>query len=355
MNISNETAHLEIPLGLEAHRFAKQFASEQVTQQKRKKVYLNTLAVYAVHRYLQWLQIETDLSQSDSWHPVLRSRWDVADLMIPGIGKLECCPVLPGETSISLPPEAIEDRISCLGVQFGERLDQVQLLGFAEVIDGAVLPKQLLISELQPLDAFLSYLQRREEEFPPPKEDDLAPKEDDLVVNVALWLRNESDESAKRQGWTQPSPLIAASGWRLTQSFKQAIAQLKRDKGIEIPDDARYCCKAIHLDDTPLQLFALTWLLPPTGAESTSAEELYQIHQEWTLLLLLSTQSGSFLPKGIRLQVRDLTTVLKDEELPKEDLYLFARVSGDLNDQFIVTITLYGEELTLAPFICQLD
>ena len=81
---------LEIPLGIEAHRLAGEFATEQVNTEKSKRVYLNILAVYAVHRYLKWLGIETSLMQSDSWNPILRNKWNVADLEIPRIGKLEC-------------------------------------------------------------------------------------------------------------------------------------------------------------------------------------------------------------------------------------------------------------------------
>ncbi|NEQ85170.1 MAG: DUF1822 family protein, partial [Moorea sp. SIO2I5] len=97
--------NLEITLGIKAHRFASKFAAEQATTTKSKQVYLNTLAVYAVHRYLKYLGIDTDLNESDCWNPILRHQWNVADLVVPGIGTLECRPVLPGETTVSLPPE----------------------------------------------------------------------------------------------------------------------------------------------------------------------------------------------------------------------------------------------------------
>ncbi|NES18939.1 MAG: DUF1822 family protein [Symploca sp. SIO3E6] len=145
---------LEVTLGAEAHLIAREFAAEQVTPEKGKQVYLNTLAVYAVHRYLQWLQIKTDLAQSDSWHPVMRSRWNVADLVIPGIGKLECRPVLPGETALSLPLEVTEDRIGYLPVQFSERLEKIQLLGFVKTVVAGVIE----ISKLQTLADFINEL-----------------------------------------------------------------------------------------------------------------------------------------------------------------------------------------------------
>ncbi|PHM06717.1 DUF1822 family protein, partial [Nostoc sp. 'Peltigera malacea cyanobiont' DB3992] len=75
-------------------------------------------AVYAVHSYLKWLNIETALNQGDSWHRGLRAIFDVADLVLPGVGKLECRPVLPDEAAIVLPPIMTQERIGYVAVQF---------------------------------------------------------------------------------------------------------------------------------------------------------------------------------------------------------------------------------------------
>lgn len=61
----------------------------------------------------------------------MRAIFDVADLLLPGIGKLECRPVLPGESKIILPAEVIQNRIGYVALQFNEQLDSVELLGFA--------------------------------------------------------------------------------------------------------------------------------------------------------------------------------------------------------------------------------
>ncbi|NJO60810.1 MAG: DUF1822 family protein [Richelia sp. RM2_1_2] len=148
---NKEEQFIQIPIGIEAHRFADKFAAEQINIEKSKQVYLNTLAVYAVHRYLKWLGIKTDLNKSDCWNPILRHRWNIADLVIPNIGKLECRPVLAGETTISVPPEATEERIGCLVVQFSEDLSQVQLLGFTKTTAAGVIE----ISRLRSLDEFI--------------------------------------------------------------------------------------------------------------------------------------------------------------------------------------------------------
>ncbi len=64
--------HINIPLSRYAHNLAEEFAAQQYSSDKSKKVYLNTLAVYAVHSYLTWLNIKTTLT-GDSWHENLRN------------------------------------------------------------------------------------------------------------------------------------------------------------------------------------------------------------------------------------------------------------------------------------------
>ncbi|MCC5645542.1 DUF1822 family protein [Nostoc sp. CHAB 5824] len=149
---STETLGLKITLGQEAHAIARQFAVEQTTPQKGKKTYLNTLAVYAVYSYLKWMRIDTALEEGDSWHPLKRALFDVADLVIPNIGKLECRPVQPGETAIYLPAEVMEDRIGYVAVQFSERLNEVQLLGFVRTFNVSSAWEQIPLASLKPLN-----------------------------------------------------------------------------------------------------------------------------------------------------------------------------------------------------------
>ncbi len=154
---------LTVPIELKAHKMARQLAAVQSTVQKGKRVYLNALAVYAVHSYLKWLQIETDFNSSDSFNPAKTALSNVADLLITGIGSLECRPVLPGETTIFLPEEVIENRIGYVGVQFSDRLDSVQLLGFAPSSNSSNPLQQLAVAELMPIDTLIEQITRLEE------------------------------------------------------------------------------------------------------------------------------------------------------------------------------------------------
>lgn len=153
---------LTIQLTGQAHTDARKFASQQATRTKGKQVYLNTLAVYAVQDFLKDLKIPTDLTAGESWNSVIRRFNNVADLVIPDLGKLECLPVLPGETTINLPPEVSEDRIAYVAVQFQEELTEVQLLGFYPTIDPQVSVDTIDIANLEPIETLIDYLDRLE-------------------------------------------------------------------------------------------------------------------------------------------------------------------------------------------------
>jgi hypothetical protein len=339
MNSSNQKVLLEVPLGIDAHRLARQFAAEQDKPQKSKQVYLNTLAVYAAHRYLQWLQIKTDLNQSDSWHPILRSRLDVADLFISEIGeKLECRPVLPGETAVFLPSEVTENRIGYLAVQFSESLDHVQLLGFTDAVDVAVPPRLLLISELQPLEALLNRIEPTSPESAQPVPA-LPSLLTEYVVNVGRLLRNKIDNWSLSPSWVRLSePAPELRGYSSTVEEFDAIAlQIRKKNQIEIPLEAVAAYRDIRLAQSWTRLYFVTWLLPNTE------------DGEWTLLLVLMGLRGNDLSQGIKLQVSDQTSVLDEQVLdPNSNKpYQVTQVVGKQGEKFLVTITpLNGEKPT---------
>jgi hypothetical protein len=177
---NTETPLLTVALGREAHAIASEFAAQQATPVKGKRVYLNSLAVYAVHSYLRWLEIESNLDQSDSWHLGCVALFDVADLMISGVGKLECRPILPGETTLALPREAIFGRIGYVAVQFHESLEEVQLLGFAPPVKVGHPPELIALANLQPLDALLDYIAHAVHQT----------TNSQILVNLSHWFEN---------------------------------------------------------------------------------------------------------------------------------------------------------------------
>jgi len=159
---SINTHQLTITINPDDHTLARQFATQQDTQEKGKQVYFNTLAICAVNSFLELIGVAADLNQGDSWNPAIRCFHNVADLVIPSLGRLECRPILDQEKVIFLPPEVTEDRIAYIAVQFQEHLHEVQLLGFSPVLSLQDVADRLEIVNLQPIEELIDYLFRLE-------------------------------------------------------------------------------------------------------------------------------------------------------------------------------------------------
>lgn len=154
--ISNTTSNLDpnpalieiTPAGLQ---MAEEFAWEQDSASRRQQVFANALAVLAVADYLrQTLNIETYLPSSDFYDPLLRSLGNVADLVIPDVGSIECQPVLPGVDHIVL-SETTGDRLAYVAVQLSEELYELQILGFWLEVPGRDRTAPIQLTELLPI------------------------------------------------------------------------------------------------------------------------------------------------------------------------------------------------------------
>jgi Protein of unknown function (DUF1822) len=153
--MSNEPLlNVNLPISSLARHTAQQFAEEQVTLHKARQTFLNTLSVWAVHDYLALMDVTTDLNQGDSWNPLMRHCADVADLVVSGMGRLECRALFGSAVSCSVPQEAWWERIAYVFVQIHPSYAQATLLGFSLRVEQV----EVLTSALQPMDAFFVYL-----------------------------------------------------------------------------------------------------------------------------------------------------------------------------------------------------
>lgn len=146
-----------------SRQLAEGFARQQASPQKAEQVYRNTLAVCLTQNYLRLLGIRTDLSQCDSWNPLMRSVMNVADLEVVGRGRLECRPLPETELEAELeaeqpgcyvPTEVQGDRIGYLVVQLNTDGATADLLGFTPQVEGEL----LTLASLRPLNEFPAYL-----------------------------------------------------------------------------------------------------------------------------------------------------------------------------------------------------
>ena len=105
MNTNHEQTSFTIPLSLEAHEKANQRKKGILNADNAKKIYLNTLATYAVKYYLDCMGFESNCSDADKSNPWMLSLIDLADLELKNVGKIECRPVLPDAEYLEVPTE----------------------------------------------------------------------------------------------------------------------------------------------------------------------------------------------------------------------------------------------------------
>lgn len=155
MSYSNPI-NFQVTLTRKAHLLAEEFSLKQKVP-KERQIYHNTLAVWAVAYYMKCMQIETDWEKSESWDMISQSLLDVADLVLPGIGSLECRPFIQGEKSVYIPLEVSQGRIAYVIVQLDKSLTTATILGFVKT---APQEEELPIRQIRTLKEFLKHLEQ---------------------------------------------------------------------------------------------------------------------------------------------------------------------------------------------------
>ena len=319
---TTETPFL-VPLGKEAHQAASQLAIEQSTPQKGKRVYLNTLAVFTVHTYLKWLQIETDFSLSETWKSSLAAAFYATDLVIPGIGKLECHPILPGETNLTLNPTINTDLIGCIAVKFDENLDKGQLLGFISALEASEFPEQISISNLKPLDNLLDCI--------PDSFDDVNTLNFKIPpINLSNWLDNVFEAD-----WLRVEDLfyLWADNLALGPRSKQLPNNLENSEQESVSRG--------KIIDLKIQLVNYQFALIVT---LTSANQDQEID---ICLRVYPTANQTYLPQSLQLTVLDETGIACVEMSAKnEDNWMELEFTGQTGERFTVKLTLRDISIT---------
>lgn len=269
----------------DAHRYAAQFASEQVTSKKGRQVYLNTLAVYAMRTYLTWLAVPTALHQSDCWQGGVRTLLDVADLVLPRVGKLECRPVLPGDEAIAL-PSAADDCLGYVGVGLNETLDQANLLGFIAVEAIAAGADTVPLSQLRSIEVLLHKLDPSLSE----------------PVNLRHWLQQRFEPT-----WQPPLQVVSTAfrnsarvGGGLNASLN-AGSTVNRGKVICFPEEDVAIALILQIASTAL------------GPEGEQQPEEYVIH-----LKVFPSGQAALLPEGLKIKLLDEADTLCAEACSRE-------------------------------------
>lgn len=318
MYTSNDFS-LSIPLTSTARKTAQKFGNEQPTPGKAAQVERNTLAVLAVKDCLEMLGIPTDLNDSDSWNPVIRICADVADLVIPEVGRLECRPISPEDRTCQVPLEVLENRIGYLVVAIDHQEKQGKILGFTRQ------PQPVInCNQLQPIEVLIPHL------FPATSpEITPAPFAPGVPEKLSQWFENLIGA-----GWQQIEALLTPQQTDLAFNFRGAsLPQPTEDQTISVIRRGRLIDLGMQVAGHPL---ALVMELRPTGAGEFAIQ--FQLHPTGTL---------PYLPADLELQVLDQAgTPLKVVQARETDNYIQVKINGQLGEYFSIKIKLGEASLT---------
>lgn len=318
--MSLDLKQITIPLDRAGFEQADRLASGLATVEQGKRVYLNTLAVWAVYTYLSWLGIESEPSLGDSGQASLTTVMDVADLVVPGVGRLECRPVLPGAGSFVIPLEACCDgptsdpQNRCIGyvaVRFHESLESVDLIGFLESFpadDPPLEPPIISLDDLLPVDALLNALHP--------------------ISRLRQWLEGAFDSGQ----WQPTASLVAASN-------RSAVSPQVQE-GISLPslDQGVSRAKIIALGESPWQAVVLAIEVTPTAEDAQILE---------VRLRLYPHRDADHLPRHLQIAIlNDAGTVLSEATTGDEEVFIQLELQDCRpGEQFSVGLTLQGNSV----------
>ncbi|MGL5081464.1 MAG: DUF1822 family protein [Microcoleaceae cyanobacterium] len=293
-----ETLTFTVPLYSEAHQIASQFRQQQFDANRAKQVYLNTLSVYAVDFYLNCMGFRTNWESSNSFDPMIQRFMDVADLEVNQIGRFECRPVLPDESTVHIPPETWSDRRGYFAVQLNSALTEARILGFLRKAEAEAIP----LIQVKSLDDFLKYSSQLE-----------------ASVKLDQWLQNVFET-----GWETVNSLLAPPqmAWRSgtvnhgnsnSQALKSTKTMVER-------------VKVLSLNNPQESVGLLVRITPRTALEMEIWVELYPIENQ------------TYLPPDLKLSILDeeQATVMQAETRSTESLQL--KFSGETGEGFGVQI-----------------
>jgi hypothetical protein len=239
--------------------------------------------------------------------------FDVADLALPGIGKLECRPVLLGETACYFPPEVTENRIGYIGVQFGEILSEVKLLGFARAVDADNPPAQLQIADFQPLDALIDRINQLKA---------VISSESQTAVNLSRWLENVFEG-----GWQNLEALLGIPNLAWSFRSPNQLGDMRRDRPETIVRGGKLIDLGIQLAGHPVAL--VVTLIP-------------EADQKINVILQLHPAVGQMhLPQTTRLIVLDKSgEIFLEVQARSADNFIQLQFSGIAGERFSVEVAL---------------
>jgi hypothetical protein len=323
-----DSSTIAIPITASARQQAQQFAQEQANPAKQRQVYRNTLAVCAVQTYLQWMEVTVDCDRSFSYQPRERFCLDVADLYLPGIGRLECRPVEFGARDCAIPIEVQSERLGYVAVAIDEANFEARLLGFAKNAADSI-----ALSQLGNLDDLLVALE-------PP------------MTQLSQWFQAQFAQHWRSfqeliESTNTPAPMVAymhRAGTLTAGDRETQIAQLLQQLAAANDEESRW--KTIE------KLWTIAPEHPATGVRRIVDLGLYLDGEKLALmmailpnpdrsvsvLLRVYPMAQQYLPEGVTLAAVEAFEKAFEIQSRSGDNYIQMKFSAQPGEQFGVQV-----------------
>lgn len=312
MKKPTSTSNFNVSLGSAEHKLAQQYSQLQSSASKAKQIYLNILAVCSVNFYLNCLSIETNLPESDCCNPLLLKFMDVADVLLPGLGQLECRPVMPNAENLEIPPDVHSDRIGYFAVRLSHSLQQAAIIGFTSTAFS-----QIPLTKLRSLEEFPLYLEQFKQQ------QSKSHSESPTVATLSVTKLTDWLEGMVEAGWQTVETLINQNSLQplVLRDMEQLETKVKRAKAVDL---------GMQLGNGAVVLALML---------TTQPDETINI-----LVQIYPNNGTRYLPNNLRLEMlSDSGKVLQETVASSLNNYAqLRRFSGEVGDRFSIAITLDG-------------
>ncbi|MBW4428487.1 MAG: DUF1822 family protein [Nostoc desertorum CM1-VF14] len=308
INLS-ESLTVTLPISSQAYQLAEQFSLHYRNPDKAQQVYRNTLAVWTVRFYLQCMAIETNWEASLSMNPATQTLMSVADLEVQGLGKIECCPVLPIDNFVRIPLEDCVDRIGYVVVKLNESQKQATLLGFIKTV-----PEngELAISQLQSIDVMLLQLSR--------------PTQVKQPIHLQQWLNNIFDI-----GWESIESffgMVQKTSFAYRYRTTQQNTRIQKNQNLKVERG-----KLLNLGQhTQAETIILFVELNPTANEEIDI---------W--VKVYPGDSQKYLPEDLQLLILDENGIAVMQAIARNAENIQVNFQGKVEEEFSIELILNGE------------
>ncbi|MGA1622797.1 MAG: DUF1822 family protein [Synechocystis sp.] len=212
-----------IPLTAADRQFVKRIAVQSRCPQPRlQNLIPNLLAVRAVSHWLDIYDIPYDWQQSYCINPLIHLGDEVADLYLPGLGRLECRAVAPGDATVHIPAEVWTDRLGYCVVEITDDLQGGQLIGFLASVER----ETISTVALQPIDALFGVLAAAESRAAAIIPETVSTMIQGLATTIQTWVTTAKENAWEIGEFFFVEPSFAPA--RGASTLAKVIGQLQR-------------------------------------------------------------------------------------------------------------------------------